>query len=45
MGAFFFLSFLKSQKLSTRFPLQYIPKPTLRSREWIDTQANKEKQK
>jgi len=45
VGRFFFLSFLQNQKLSTRFLIQNIPKPILRSFDWIDTQTKKEPQK
>ena len=45
VGRLFFLSFLQNHKLSTRFLIQNIPKPTLRSFEWIDTQTKKETQK
>ena len=45
VGRLFFLSFLQNQILSTRFLTQNIPKPTLRSFEWIDTQTYQETQK
>jgi hypothetical protein len=45
VGRLFFLSLLQEQKLSIRFLLQNIPKPTLRSFEWIDSQTKMEAQK
>jgi hypothetical protein len=42
VGRLFFLSFLQNQKLSTRFLIQNIPKPTLRNFDWIDTQTKKD---
>ena len=45
VGRLFFLSFLQNQKLSTRFLIQNIPKPTLRNFDWIDLQTKKDLKK
>lgn len=42
VGRLFFLSFLQNQKLSARFLIQNIPKPTLRNFDWIDMQTKKD---